>query len=280
MAYLARYQKRNRALTGIGAPEALQTAAAWFWVSELIRRHPGTLKVIEGVYPSGNGTVWFVNRRSPGKTDSLSFGKVLCRVYERAHITQTHADSDRLCPVTEKLGEGDDDRFQTIDGALSPEPRLMIQELEDCVGLGVIEQTPPTDQTSIGARFIAEALNLFALSRRPLGVQAGLYDGVSIRHYLFAPFPLLQHLSVEPLGTGQTGEREIMIAASSWFVLVDLGQSGNTVRWDPFAAVDIENGVFVTRAGQRDLMKEFRASGRDITALALRLVQDAAVSST
>ena len=284
MAYLARYQERNKALSDVGRfPTPFAQAGAWYWISELVRRHPGELHVIEGVYPTGDGTVWYLNRVSPQVDGELSLGQVLCRIYELGHVTQTHFDQAEECPVTEKLLDKDDDRFLTIDGALSPEPRLMVKELEECVGLGAVEHTPSTDSTSIGARVIAEAVRLVALTGDPLRVVAGLFDGVSFQRHLFAEFPLLQSIvsAVDEIGTtgGRGADQKLFIISAPWFFLLRSEPSGHEQREKPLAAINLDTGLCVLKGSQVDLMKEFRESDRDLTAVALHLVQRARAAS-
>ena len=278
MAYLARSQKRNRALVEQGSfPEPLAQAAAWFWLSELMRRHPGKVSIVEGVYPGGNRTVWLMTQANPKSKGNPASAQIICRFYDRAHVTPTHAAIEQECPVTEKLAEGDDDRFMTIDGILSHEPRLMVEELEVCIGLGAVEKTPPTEASSIGARVIAEATKLFALTRSSLLVEGGLYDGVAVRRHLFTSFALLESIAAEAQERGRAEgrhpDRELVVAAAPWFFLLPSPSPAEPESDTPLAAINLDTGIFVSQQGQFDLMTEFRRADRDITALTLGLIR-------
>jgi len=231
-------------------------AASWRLASELIRRHPDELYAIEMHPMSGQYDCLTVRRRRGGPIgDDESLFNLNRNPY--GHVTPRSWFKD----------EGE--RFNWLDVALSPDLRReIVVPLEREEGLEVPSETPPTTNTSIGIRVIAEALAM-KLHSRPLVALNGVLDssgmgGSGVRWELVSSF---DGLAAE-LGGPANDDLRDHPAYRYWFVVRDHEHS-----MKPVLAIDTWRG-YVWREGLRKarLMRLYDECNRDIHLLVARLL--------
>ena len=282
MAYLAQHLKTHQALDLLGIahfPDHWNTYGAWRLMAELSRRHPGELNVVEGYYPAG-GTVWFLVRDSSGKSSEHDTDSVLIRLNETGHVEITHGHRDERCPIFEDLPPLKDPRLWTTESIFSPNLRDMVADIERCLNLNRPSKSPSTVNTTVGWRVIAAALGATMLTRSPMSVSGVLYDGVSPRTDLIRLFSGTAHLERGVLREGSFNsnaeiEPEARDHMATLFVLEDaqLPKQKENAASRALCVIDLATGVAHFRDETVNLMKEFRALGRDIDNLAWEIIR-------
>lgn len=282
MAYLAKHLKTHQALDLFGMahfPDHWNTYGAWRLMTELARRHPGQLNVVEGYYPAG-GTLWFLVRDSSKDSAEQDSASVLLRLNETGHVDITHGHRDERCPIFENLPPLEDPRLWTTESIFSPNLRGMVADIERCLNLDSPSKTPSTVNTTVGWRVIDAALGATMLSKSPMSVSGVLYDGVSPRTDLIRLFTGLAHLERGVLREGsfysnaeiEPGARKQM---ASLFALEDAPRPHQEEGVDRRAlcVIDLSTGTTYFREETLDLMDEFRASGRDVDSVAWEILK-------
>jgi hypothetical protein len=280
MAYLAEHRRHHQALGQMPRlPDYWYTYGAWRLMTELARRHPGAMHVVEGYYPAG-GTLWFLVKSLKDNTEDTVALETLARLNENGHVDMSHRHDHGRCPIEERVTDLDDPRLWTIESVFSPDLRGMVRDMEACLDLTPPGETPSTVRSTIGWRVITSALGLTLTTKTPMMVSSLLYDGVSPQTHWLQLFADIAHLDKAVLtADSDTSHAEIEPGArkmlSALLVLRNAltPQNNSEESRLPFLAVDIAQGLAHLRHSTVDLMREFTHHNRDVDALAWDLIQ-------
>jgi hypothetical protein len=221
-------------------PYGVVRGLAWWVASELIRRHPDQLRVIE-THPGG------------GQYDCLS-------IYHRRRNQESalivhlnllgHLTHGTWFGAPEG-GEGDN-RFNWFEVLNARDRRsYVVKQLEAAAGLPSPNATPETTRRSIGPRALARFAASAALTTKRWSIVNGFLDtsyDAAVRTQYFEAFPGAR---LEPLRGDLLGQP----AYRYWFVVDH--------RDRPQAAVDAERGLawpFGDTGPGIDLLSRYRAA--------------------
>jgi hypothetical protein len=131
---------------GVAVPLPIARAAAWWIAAELVRRHPGGLRVIE-THPGG-GLYDCISIYRTGSPDGEPLVAHLNLLGHITHGRWFHGDAD----------DGTDRRFNWFEVIASNDRRgYVIEQLERVEGLSSPKATPRTTRRSIGPLLLAHA---------------------------------------------------------------------------------------------------------------------------
>lgn len=219
-------------------PVEVTTRWAWWVASELVRRHPTQLRVVEA-HPANYDCISVITMKPSPTPDSF-----LVHLNLGGHITTV--ESGALADL--------DRRFNWYEVMKAHDRReYVIKQIEGSVGLRRVNTTPRTSKRSIGPRCLARLAESFAGNSEGWTIRAGFgfdsYWPELYRADLFGAFP---DISVEALRGG-----DIPDASRFWFII------------DPtdrvVAAIDTEAGLGWGYSDDRiTLLDVYRSERRDL----------------
>lgn len=278
MAFLGHhFREHDNLRNGVWFPEHWAQFGAWLILSDLARRHPGALSVVEGVYPAG-GTVWFLLERPAPHTPVLAARKI-GTLNEMGHLDIVHSHRDSLCPISEGTPEGSDQRILTIAPVVMGDLRQITYDIERCAGLPQPSTTPPTSTESIGWWVVATVMGLYMHSRTRLQVGGVLWDGVSPSRQTLESFPALSHLiaGVTRWGTATENAEIDQETGAELLGLVSISvlgkRDGESSIRGPVLVVDLHTGVSHTKKRTIDLMNDYRSRNRNIESVSFHTIE-------
>lgn len=252
-------QHLARASESLQVSRHLQEALSWSVASELVRRHPEEMRLIE-THPNGIYDCLSVFSMK-GETLFAHLNRG-----QNTHITVFHSQSEQA-PVG----------WPHI--ALTTNIRDVALSLERQMGLAAPSETPMTTPGTIGIRLVAQLLASRALDRRPLFALNGCADGsyaVFTRKHLFEEFPKLAVSLGEDFLEKDPDIRQEKSSYDYWFIVP--GQIGDDVETclsaehRPYVAIDSVQGILWTSKGKYNLMQEYEKCGRSLHSLQAKLI--------
>lgn len=225
----------------------LRNAVAWQIASELVRRHPGELQVIETHPAGGMYDCISVFRRNPRDgQDNL----ILHMNREMAVTHLTHGTW---------FGSGGSVRFTWLEALCHEDRRAyVIEQLERTEGLGSPPITPEATHSTIGPRVIAACTARAAFGRKPWDWRNGMndsagMDGVGVNDAYFEAVPAAARSAVP-----QEGDMLGQPAYRFWFLLEPHKGGDPEVRM----AIDTVRGLAYVGQHEHDLLELYQHHGR------------------
>lgn len=227
---------------------ALRQALAWSVGAELVRRHPGQLRLIE-VFPHQYGPALGVWSPGEGRGSGQHLG--LLTIAAGAHITPSTVGWDR-------------GRFNWLDVLLAENRRTyVVSQLEPVFGLNTPTETPATQASSIGYRAIAAFLERTALGADRWVINGGATeddDSVGVEEQMFQAMPAAK---ADIANHDPDTHPWHMAESRYWFGCpIHKGQPQ-----PPTFAVDVVDGVVWRDSEPVDLMERYRALDRKLDAV-------------
>lgn len=230
----------------------LSTTLAWWVAAELVRRHPGELRVIE-THPGG------------GQYNCVSVYRI---TDEDGPEVVVHMNVDAGAHLTHGswFDRGDDERFNWLEVLLCDNRRsYVVEQLERLGGLSSPTPTPRTTSESIGPMVISAFLERSVLGPARWTATNGVADsdgGLEVRRQLFDQFPdAAGHVSSVEGGLDGYGEYRF------WFV-GPAGDAGEFSLAEPAFVVDTWTGHLWARGRDRiDLLEGYTTVDRSLDAL-------------
>ena len=228
----------------------ISLSLAWWIAADLIRRHPGELRVIE-THPGGGQYTCISVYRVASSGDPLV---VHMNVDPGAHLTPASW-----------FRRTDGERFNWLEVLLTSDRREYVsQQLEVAEGLPAVATTPSTTSASIGPLVVAAFLERSVLGPArwsTANLVTDSDDGIGLRQDLLQIFP---GLAVAGTLTSSVDDP----AFGVWFI----GPPANDWEVDisePAFAVDTARGHMWRRelAEPIDLLDAYSAAGRSLDAL-------------
>ena len=249
---LAINRQHHEAGEHVNLPYPLIRALAWRVASELIRRHPDKLRVIE-THPGG------------GQYDCV---KVLCRDREESLIVYLnlvgHLTHGAWFQDSGGSSELSDVRFNWLDVLGTEDLRQdIIEPLEASSGLTSPKATPVTTDRSIGPRLLARFASAAAFSTRTWHILNAVEDTTGMGSGLR---PWVRDIS-GPSFERVDGDLANQPAYRYWFVLDHEGT--------PAAVIDVDFGLAWRRdqPGVRfNLMERYEQLGSSVDRLAAEVL--------
>jgi hypothetical protein len=232
----------------------LSQALAWWIASELVRRHPGELRVIETHPGGGQYNCVSVYRVTDGRGPEVV---VHMNLDPGTHLTHGSWFS----------ADGDGERFNWLEVLLCENRRsYVVEQLELAEHLSVPSRTPTTASSTIGPLVIAAFLERSAFGPACWDVVNGAADssyGLGVRSELFEQFPGAAEWAARVEGDLE-GSREYRF----WFA-GPTGPAGLFGLTEPSFVVDTWTGHLWRRdePERHDLLARYVASGRSLDAL-------------
>jgi hypothetical protein len=237
-------------------PYRFKELGSWRIASELIRRHPEDLLVIETHPCTGQYDCLSIYRRN--RHDSSSYLKIFLQM-NRAR--KSHVDAH----VPTSSGR---ERPNWLDVMMVTDLRRhIIVPIEESRGMEGPSETPVTTSRSIGVRLIAEMLQIQVHHSEPLTAHNGMEDssgmgGTGVRESLFRATGILDQLD-----NHEDDDVREQPAYRFWFVKPANSRKG------PIAAIDVRNGLIWTKkASEADLLSMYDDAGRSAVRLATLVV--------
>jgi hypothetical protein len=237
-------------------PYRFKELGSWRIASELIRRHPEDLLVIETHPCTGQYDCLSIYRRN--SHDSRLHLEIFLQM-NRAR--KSHVDAH----VPTSTGRG---RPNWLDVMTTTDLRKhIIVPIEESRGMEGPSETPVTTSRSIGVRLIAEMLQIQVHHSEPLTAHNGMEDssgmgGTGVRESLFHATGILDQLEKH-----EDDDVLEQPAYRFWFVKPSNSRKG------PIAAIDVRNGLVWTKNRRAaDLMSMYDEAGRNVVHLTLTLV--------
>ena len=272
MAYIARNQENHERAWSLQVPWAVREWAAWFYVSELMRRHPDVFTPVER----------FAMQKSLIDMENLSTdGSLMIRVNRTGSITvwggHRHPEN---CPVEENVFPKDDAKIHLLDVYLADDPRSIIRELEVCAGLTPPRETPPTGQTTIGPRVIAELIRLHLHTESsilPIGIFQSAEYGDSIDKAKLMGIHGLENLAkldFEPIWTS-INHHPVPLYSGLFGIYGTKKKTGEVDESERtlLFVIDIKKGLLHSKTTTIDLLRRYREQKSDILLTAISLLK-------
>jgi hypothetical protein len=271
LGYLAR-NKENHDLAGqLSVPWAVREWAAWFFVSELMRRHPNVFTPVPR----------FTMQKELIDMETTSApGALMIRVNRTGSITiwgeRQHPEN---CPVEENTSPNESQQIHLLDVYLAENPRDIIKELELCAGLVPPGETPLTGQATIGPRVIAELVRSRLHTQRPI-VPVGVFKsneyGDSIDQDMLRGLDGLKDLAELQYSPDWHSIFEYPVPLySGLYGIVEAqnASSGNASEEKKLLfVIDIKKGLMHSTQKTVDLLNIYRRNDGDIAATAFSLL--------
>ncbi len=220
-------------------------AASWRLASELVRRHPGRLRLIRAQWGSGHDVLWLLPRlEGPGD------------------VRLNRTGSIRVLQPFEKAAASESSWHRSWDDYLRADPRRFLADLEAASGLPAPPGVPGATSTTLTLRVLASIAATAVKSVDTIDIQPGFIDANDGG----APNSVLEAFSAIPPKLlrargddfhGQPGYR-------FWVVV-----RGST----PLLAVDQHEATAWTTQREHglDLMRLYHDSGRRLLVTTLEL---------
>lgn len=299
MGYLSNYEERNVWLRRNEDSPLFGHVAAWRLFAKLMRRHPGEFDVLEEKILGDDYSQWTLLRRgqhtASGKSEPLirvnPLVPVLFYTHDDTHQlkkTEEGLRSEVFCPMSEGEFRWPNAKLSVLELYYSDDFDWLVRDIEGCLGIDSPELTPITDHTSIGPRFIFEAIRKPDKALGSLVVRACVPDHYAPRFLSNFLFDQLSHISelerkmiTREIGAFSDDELE---EAKQIFYLHEVQGVSEVeviVNTRPLLAVNISSGMLYVNtsklkggtvitehlASPINLVDEYQAHGRDIKAL-------------
>lgn len=204
-------------------PEDVARTAAWWVASELVRRHPTRLTVIE-THPAG------------GQYDCLAVYRTDCEPAEAMVVLLntaghlTHGSWFRRERDDDSCNE--DDRFNWFEVLTAPRPRqYVVVQIERVEGLPTPRSAPRTTRRSVGARVLGRLASMLWARREGWELRNAYHDAGDASRETRAWADAVPGITFEPMVGDFAGQP----AYRYWGVLKPDGR--------PAAAVDVRRGL-------------------------------------
>lgn len=231
---------------------SVRQGLAWTIAADLVRRHPGICRVVEG-HPHMYDTVSVFACDQPGDHDRW---RLIVHMNKELGGHLTHASW---------FGNGEQERLNWLDVLLAENPRTEIVEpLERIEDLPSPKSTPSTTEWSIGPRVLGAFAQRVMFSPAPWVLLNGMIDGdygAAERDWLFDQFPKL----TEPRAERRSDDFMNQPEWRYWFVVqayrpeVEEGKAS--------LAIDTVQGLAYTSDEVIDLMSVYKSTGRKVDAV-------------
>lgn len=237
---------------------AVALAGAWWTVAELMRRHPGQIRLYETV-PIEGGGYWCLTIR---RRHHLHLGKLLLHINmagSNYHLTTFTSDGLR-------------DQFSLSELVLAPDRReSIVKPIESQVGLPTPSETPPTVETTVTYRVMAAFMARAAFagnsangtSRTAADLRWRIAAGFVENGYQYELYEPFHEIPAPPDTPGFDPDVMPHTWPDHWFLLHE---------GKPVAAFDVSNGIVWNGGHRHDLMAKYRQLGRSIDRLVTRVL--------
>lgn len=226
-------------------------AASWRLASELVRRHPGRVRLIRG-HPGGglSDLLWLLEE---GEVDDGG---------------DIRLNRNGTIQILGRFDGNESDWEPTgWDVYLKSDPRVFLKQLEAAAGLSAPKPIPASTPISLTLRVLATMAAMTAKMPNPIEIESGYFDtsgyGGGVNDTAFESFAQI------PRGLRETQESDGKFVPEQRFWFAKRGEEfvlaleqSNGFSWSP------------RRSEPLDLMREYKAAGRDTFALTLRLLAD------
>lgn len=263
MGYISENRQAHKMAWELNVPWAVREWAAWYYISELMRRHPHLF----------NPVARFTMQKDLMDMETGSEeGSLMIRVNRTGSITiwGNHKHPDR-CPVEEGGEPNEHMQIHLLDVYLADEPRDIIMEIEACAGLIAPRETPLTGPATIGPRVIAELIRSRLHTDRaiiPVGVFQSSEYGDSIEKDMLREFSGLSALAnLEFRPEWHSIYEHPVPLYSGLYGMYELPRPSSIDEQRKLLfIIDIKTGVLHYKDSQVDLMRLYDANGRNIQA--------------
>lgn len=273
MAYIARNKHNHDLAWQISVPWPVREWAAWFYVSELMRRHPNVFTPV----PRFTMQKELIDMETNGAP-----GALMVRVNRTGSITIWGERSHPAdCPVEENTSEDESQQIHLLDVYLADDPRSIIRELEICAGLLPPRETPQTGQSTIGPRVIAELVRSHLHTDHalvPVGVFQSSEYGDSINQELLRGLIGLRELAELSFEKEWHSIFEHPVHLFSGLYAIYKLPKGEQ-RWDSESSellfvIDIKKGLLHSKHESVDLLRRYRENNGNIAFTAVSLLKN------
>lgn len=238
---------------------SVRQGLAWMIAAELVRRHPGHCRVVEG-HPHGYDCVTVIAR---SHTEHSYFSGWRMVIYlnkgQGGHLT-----------TNTWLGSGaaeTDERLNWVDVLMAQDLREdVVVPIEIAENLPRPAQTPETTDSSIGPRLLGALARRTMFTPRPWQLVSGMVDDdyrAEPREGLFAQFPWLSSHREKCRAEEPGFEPEWRF----WFLIDEAGPVGVTDQ-KAYLAIDSFRGIAFTADKVIELLPEYRRLNGSIELLA------------
>jgi hypothetical protein len=269
MGYISQNRETHKMAWELNVPWVVREWAAWYYISELMRRHPNVFTPVAR---------FTMQKELMDMESGSEEGSLMIRVNRTGSITiwGNHKHPDR-CPVEEGAEPNENMHIHLLDVYLAANPREIIKEIEACAGLIAPRETPLTGPATIGPRVIAELIRSRLHTDRaivPVGVFQSSEYGDSIDKDMIREFSGLidlANLEFRPEWHSIT-EHPVPLYSGLYGMFELLGPASNDGAKNLLFIIDIKTGVLHFEDSQLDLMRLYDANGRNIQATVAALL--------
>lgn len=230
---------------------SVRQGLAWMIAADLVRRHPGRLRVVE---------------THPHMYDQVSvFARDETEDGGWALIVHLNKELDGHLTHQSWFGEAGQERLTWLEVLLAENPRTEIVEpIERIEGLATPTTSPPTTSWSVGPRMLAGFAQRTMFGPLPWLLLNGMADsdyGANPREWLFNQFPALE----KSRSVSRSDDFGRIPEWRYWFIVEGEDSTHENAR--ALLAVDTIAGLAYSKTEAIELMPRYEASGRRIDAL-------------
>lgn len=273
MGYISENRHAHKMARAIDVAWSVREWAAWYYISELMRRHPHLFTPVSR---------FTMQKELMDMETGTEGGSLMIRVNRTGNVTiwGERAHPER-CPIEEGAQPGEDFVVNLLDVYLNPNPRQVIKEIEACAGLTPPRATPHTASATIGPRIIAELIRGRLHSDRPIipiGVFQSSEYGDGINKRVLQTFEGLRHLANLEFEERWNSIYQHPVPLYSGLYSIYEYPSRNMDPSDPerklLFIIDIKTGTLHKEHEQVDLMRAYGDNERDILRTAAALIDN------
>lgn len=271
MGYIAKDKRAHEIAWGLHVEWNVREWAAWYYISELMRRHPHLFTPVPR---------FTMQKELMDMETSSAEGSLMIRVNRTGNVTiWGHREHPERCPIDEGAEPGEGQIVNLLDVYVYPNPREIIKEIEACAGLTPPRATPHTGSATIGPRIIAELIRSRLHSDRPIipiGVFQSSEYGDGIDKTVLKDFDGLRELANLEYEERWNSIYQHPVPLYSGLYSIyeypnrtmDLGEPERKLLF----IIDIKKGTLHKKNAEIDLMRAYTENNRDIIAAAAALL--------